>query len=91
METLFSRQEALRQRLKLLTEEKSDLQTQLVDCHLKIEQEGKVEISVVPVDRAQLWGLCAESNNICWFSFIILQTSGFRFFQAIKYFCYKCP
>lgn len=35
-------QETLRQRLKLLTEEKSDLQSQLMDCHLTIEQEGKV-------------------------------------------------
>ncbi|XP_044079256.1 coiled-coil domain containing 169 isoform X3 [Siniperca chuatsi] len=33
--------ETLRQRLKLLTEEKSDLQSQLMDCHLRIEQEGK--------------------------------------------------
>ncbi|XP_025766618.1 coiled-coil domain-containing protein 169 isoform X3 [Oreochromis niloticus] len=33
--------ETLRQRLKLLTEEKSDLQSQLMDCHLQIEQEGK--------------------------------------------------
>lgn len=39
------RQEALRQRLKLLTEEKSDLQAQLMDCHLRIEQEGKVELT----------------------------------------------
>lgn len=36
------RQETLRQRLKLLTEEKSDLQNQLMDCQLRIEQEGKV-------------------------------------------------
>ncbi|XP_023154279.1 coiled-coil domain containing 169 [Amphiprion ocellaris] len=33
--------ETLRQRLKFLTEEKSDLQSQLMDCHLQIEQEGK--------------------------------------------------
>ncbi|XP_033466532.1 coiled-coil domain-containing protein 169 [Epinephelus lanceolatus] len=33
--------ETLRQRLKLLTEEKSDLQSQLMDCHNRIEQEGK--------------------------------------------------
>ncbi|XP_030602698.1 coiled-coil domain-containing protein 169 isoform X2 [Archocentrus centrarchus] len=33
--------ETLRHRLKLLTEEKSDLQTQLMDCHLQIGQEGK--------------------------------------------------
>ncbi|XP_045896741.1 coiled-coil domain containing 169 isoform X1 [Micropterus dolomieu] len=33
--------ETLRQRLKLLTEEKSDVQSQLMDCHLRIEQEGK--------------------------------------------------
>ena len=35
-------QETLRQRLKLLTEEKSDLQSQLMDAHSRIEQEGKV-------------------------------------------------
>uniref|UniRef100_A0A8C6SPH1 Coiled-coil domain containing 169 n=1 Tax=Neogobius melanostomus TaxID=47308 RepID=A0A8C6SPH1_9GOBI len=34
--------ETLRQRLKLLTNEKSDLQAQLMDCHHQIEQEGKV-------------------------------------------------
>uniref|UniRef100_A0A8P4KKF7 Coiled-coil domain containing 169 n=1 Tax=Dicentrarchus labrax TaxID=13489 RepID=A0A8P4KKF7_DICLA len=34
--------ETLRQRLKILTEEKSDLQSQLMDCHLRIEQEGKL-------------------------------------------------
>lgn len=39
------RQEALRERLKLLTEEKCDLQTQLMDCHLRIEQEGKVQFA----------------------------------------------
>ncbi|XP_032390283.1 coiled-coil domain-containing protein 169 isoform X2 [Etheostoma spectabile] len=33
--------ETLRQRLKLLTEEKSDLQSQLMDCRSRIEQEGK--------------------------------------------------
>ncbi|XP_028277650.1 coiled-coil domain-containing protein 169 isoform X1 [Parambassis ranga] len=33
--------ETLRQRLKLLTEEKSDLQSQMMDCRLQIEQEGK--------------------------------------------------
>lgn len=42
------RQETLRQRLKLLTEEKCDLQSQLMDCHLRIEQEGKVWISAAP-------------------------------------------
>ncbi|XP_078786923.1 coiled-coil domain-containing protein 169 isoform X2 [Oryzias latipes] len=33
--------EMLRQRLKLLTEEKSELQHQLTACHLQIQQEGK--------------------------------------------------
>ncbi|XP_040038827.2 LOW QUALITY PROTEIN: coiled-coil domain-containing protein 169 [Gasterosteus aculeatus] len=33
--------ETLRHRLKLLTEEKSDLQSQLMDCRGRIEQEGK--------------------------------------------------
>lgn len=50
-------QETLRQRLKLLTEEKSDLQSQLMDCHLRIEQEGKVCVSTVSADRAQLRGI----------------------------------
>lgn len=35
-------QETLRQRLKLLSAEKSELQSQLLDCHHRIEQEGKV-------------------------------------------------
>uniref|UniRef100_A0AAQ4S5D0 Coiled-coil domain containing 169 n=1 Tax=Gasterosteus aculeatus aculeatus TaxID=481459 RepID=A0AAQ4S5D0_GASAC len=34
--------ETLRHRLKLLTEEKSDLQSQLMDCRGRIEQEGKL-------------------------------------------------
>ncbi|KAM3602116.1 uncharacterized protein V6R79_024687 [Siganus canaliculatus] len=34
--------ETLRQRLKLLTEEKSEVQSQLMDCRLRIEQEGKL-------------------------------------------------
>ncbi|KAM6907511.1 coiled-coil domain-containing protein 169 [Xenentodon cancila] len=34
-------EEMLKQRLKRLTEEKLDLQTQLRSCHLQIEQEGK--------------------------------------------------
>ncbi|MEQ2275795.1 hypothetical protein XENORESO_008983 [Xenotaenia resolanae] len=33
--------EMLKQHLKVLTEEKSDLQSQLRNCHLQIEQEGK--------------------------------------------------
>ncbi|XP_028323400.1 coiled-coil domain-containing protein 169 [Gouania willdenowi] len=33
--------ETLKQHLKLLSEEKSDLQNQLRDCHIQIEQEGK--------------------------------------------------
>lgn len=70
METLL-RQEALRQRLKLLTEQKSDLQTQLMDCRLRIEQEGKVRISAE--------GLCVKSHDMCWFSFVISQTSCFKF------------
>ncbi|RVE63961.1 hypothetical protein OJAV_G00141430 [Oryzias javanicus] len=34
-------EEMLRQRLKFLTEEKSELQRQLTACHLQIQQEGK--------------------------------------------------
>ncbi|XP_013858757.1 coiled-coil domain-containing protein 169 [Austrofundulus limnaeus] len=33
--------ETLKQHLKLLTEKRSDLQSQLMDCHLQIEHEGK--------------------------------------------------
>ncbi|XP_044079255.1 coiled-coil domain containing 169 isoform X2 [Siniperca chuatsi] len=44
--------ETLRQRLKLLTEEKSDLQSQLMDCHLRIEQEGKLS-SALEAQRRQ--------------------------------------
>uniref|UniRef100_A0A3B4Z463 Coiled-coil domain containing 169 n=1 Tax=Seriola lalandi dorsalis TaxID=1841481 RepID=A0A3B4Z463_SERLL len=46
--------ETLSQRLKLLTEEKCDLQSQLMDCHLRTEQEGKVLVSAVPVVRGIL-------------------------------------
>lgn len=78
------RQEALRERLKLLTEEKCDLQTQLTDCHLRIEQEGKVQFADLPADRAQRAGLTGKSHDIGWFCFIIFQTSCFAFFQVIK-------
>uniref|UniRef100_A0A8C9ZVF2 Coiled-coil domain containing 169 n=1 Tax=Sander lucioperca TaxID=283035 RepID=A0A8C9ZVF2_SANLU len=44
--------ETLRQRLKLLTEEKSDLQSQLMDCRSKIEQEGKLS-STLEAQRKQ--------------------------------------
>ena len=43
-------QDTLRQCLKLLTDEKSDLQSHLMDCHLRIEQEGKVWILAVAAD-----------------------------------------
>ncbi|KAM7374488.1 hypothetical protein PAMP_007143 [Pampus punctatissimus] len=44
--------DTLRQRLKLLTDEKSDHQSQLMDCHLRIEQEGKLS-STLDAQRRQ--------------------------------------
>lgn len=57
-------QEALRQRLKLLTEEKSDLQAQLMDCHLRIEQEGKVQLTAQQNNKS----LSPESKCLCCFA-----------------------
>ncbi len=74
-------QETLRQRLKLLTEERSDLQSQLMDCQLRIEQEGKVWVTAVPVYRAALERFCVEGHNVGWSSFIISQTSSFTYFS----------
>ncbi|XP_068186543.1 coiled-coil domain-containing protein 169 [Antennarius striatus] len=44
--------ETLKQRLKLLTEEKTDLQSQLMDCHVRIEQEGKAFLKTNDERRA---------------------------------------
>ena len=39
-------QDALQQRLKLLTNEKAELQSHLMDCRVGIEEEGKVREGV---------------------------------------------
>jgi len=74
----------LKQRLKLLTEEKSDLRGQLMDCHLQIEQEGKVCGGVLsfPVEssvRDVVLRIYA-GHIVYWSSFIVSKTSSFRFF-----------
>ncbi|XP_030010223.1 coiled-coil domain-containing protein 169 [Sphaeramia orbicularis] len=56
--------ETLRQRLKLLTEEKSDLQSQLMDCHLQIEQEGKAFRKTNDERRAYLSEIAKLSSTI---------------------------
>lgn len=73
------RQEALRQRLKLLTEEKSDLQSQLMDCHFRIEQEGKVQLT----EAQNNMSLGPELKCLCCFGPVIC-TSCFKFFLVIK-------
>nr|XP_019952660.1 PREDICTED: coiled-coil domain-containing protein 169 [Paralichthys olivaceus] len=56
--------ETLRQRLKLLSEEKSDLQTQLMDCHLRTEQEGKAFHKTNDERRAYLSEIAKLSSTI---------------------------
>ncbi|XP_078122044.1 coiled-coil domain-containing protein 169 isoform X2 [Sander vitreus] len=56
--------ETLRQRLKLLTEEKSDLQSQLMDCRSKIEQEGKAFHKTNDERRAYLSEIAKLSSTL---------------------------
>ncbi|XP_073335754.1 coiled-coil domain-containing protein 169 [Pagrus major] len=56
--------DTLRQRLKLLTEEKSDLQSQLMDCHLRIEQEGKAFHKTNDERRAYLSEIAKLSSTL---------------------------
>nr|XP_020476132.1 coiled-coil domain-containing protein 169-like isoform X2 [Monopterus albus] len=56
--------ETLRQRLRLLTEEKSDLQSQLMDCHLRVEQEGKAFHKTNDERRAFLSEITKLSSTI---------------------------
>ncbi|XP_042354629.1 coiled-coil domain containing 169 [Plectropomus leopardus] len=56
--------ETLRQRLKLLTEEKSDLQSQLMDCHSRIEQEGKAFHKTNDERRAYLSEIAKLSSTL---------------------------
>ena len=44
-------QDALRERLKLLTNEKAGLQSQVTDCRQRIEQEGKVSVKSCGMNR----------------------------------------
>lgn len=75
------RQETLRQRLKLLTEEKCDLQSQLMDCHLRIEQEGKVWISAV-ASRGIL--CCGGVTMSAGLVLLFLRQAALNFFQVIN-------
>ncbi|TKS82887.1 Coiled-coil domain-containing protein 169 [Collichthys lucidus] len=56
--------ETLRQRLKLLTEERTDLQSQLMDCHLRIEQEGKAFLKTNDERRAYLSEIAKLSSTL---------------------------
>ncbi|XP_074527775.1 coiled-coil domain-containing protein 169 [Halichoeres trimaculatus] len=56
--------ETLRQRLKILTEEKSDLQSQLMDCHLQIELEGKAFHKTNDERRAYLSEIAKLSSTL---------------------------
>ncbi|XP_031728576.1 coiled-coil domain-containing protein 169 [Anarrhichthys ocellatus] len=56
--------ETLRQRLKLLTEEKSDLQSQLMDCRGRIEQEGKAFHKTNDERRAYLSEIAKLSSTL---------------------------
>ncbi|XP_040007228.1 coiled-coil domain containing 169 [Xiphias gladius] len=56
--------ETLRQRLKLLTEEKSGLRSQLMDCHLRTEQEGKAFHKTNDERRAYLSEIAKLSSTL---------------------------
>ncbi|XP_035481511.2 coiled-coil domain containing 169 isoform X2 [Scophthalmus maximus] len=56
--------ETLRQRVKLLSEEKCDLQGQLTDCHLTTEQEGKAFHKTNDERRAYLSEIAKLSSTI---------------------------
>ncbi|KAM7398164.1 hypothetical protein PAMA_006180 [Pampus argenteus] len=56
--------DTLRQRLKLLTDEKSDHQSQLMDCHLRIEQEGKAFHKTNDERRAYLSEIAKLSSTL---------------------------
>ncbi|XP_030648102.1 coiled-coil domain-containing protein 169 [Chanos chanos] len=54
--------DALRQRLKVLTSERSSLQSQLLDCRLRIEQEGKAYQKAYDERRAYLSEIAKVSS-----------------------------
>ncbi|XP_029924978.1 coiled-coil domain-containing protein 169 [Myripristis murdjan] len=56
--------DTLRQRLKLLTNEKCDLQSQLMDCRLRIEQEGKAFHKTNDERRAYLSEIAKLSSTL---------------------------
>ncbi|XP_071760064.1 coiled-coil domain-containing protein 169 [Centroberyx gerrardi] len=56
--------DTLRQRLKLLTNEKSELQSQLMDCRLRIEQEGKAFHKTNDERRAYLSEIAKLSSTL---------------------------
>ncbi|XP_053187080.1 coiled-coil domain containing 169 [Scomber japonicus] len=56
--------DTLRQCLKLLTDEKSDLQSHLMDCHLRIEQEGKAFHKTNDERRAYLSEISKLSSTL---------------------------
>ncbi|XP_041656799.1 coiled-coil domain containing 169 [Cheilinus undulatus] len=56
--------ETLKQRLKTLTEEKCALQSQLMDCHLQIEQEGKAFHKTNDERRAYLSEIAKLSSTL---------------------------
>ncbi|XP_054482541.1 coiled-coil domain containing 169 [Anoplopoma fimbria] len=57
-------EETLKQRLKLLTEEKADLQGQLMDCHSRMEQEGKAFHKTNDERRAYLSEIAKLSSTL---------------------------
>ncbi|XP_034406633.1 coiled-coil domain-containing protein 169 [Cyclopterus lumpus] len=56
--------ETLRQCLKLLTEEKCDLRSQLIDCHCRIEQEGKAFYRTNDERRAYISEISTMSSTL---------------------------
>ncbi|XP_076025103.1 coiled-coil domain-containing protein 169 [Genypterus blacodes] len=56
--------DSLRQRLKLLTEEKTDLQAQLMDSRLRLEQEGKAFHKTNDERRAYLAEIAKLSSTL---------------------------
>ncbi|XP_052377704.1 coiled-coil domain containing 169 [Oncorhynchus keta] len=56
--------DALRQRLKVLTNEKAALQGQLLDCRLRIEQEGKAFYKANAVRRVYLSEIATSSSTL---------------------------
>ncbi|XP_061596711.1 coiled-coil domain containing 169 [Cololabis saira] len=56
-------EEMLKEHLKLLTEEKLELQTQLRNCHLQMEQEGKAFHKTNDERRAYLSEIAMQSST----------------------------